>query len=573
VRLVTTKHSRFCGTTGVVHLGSWCVEDLDSDNGCLKFLPLRKTTVDEKLEASSEVNRIVESIFPDLVSNLNVYHGVKKSNRYWRIVIGRWLFGFADVVYQRDRLIQRALAEFPITESEGLAISDMQLVGDCTQDYLSQLVSQEWNSALFGKLLSSRGVSVDWQEVATKKDQPEIYENGATIDGYAKWKLYGFLSSRSRIAIADPYLIRSKQILLSMRTRSIPLRVRRAPLRTDSFDEYGRNQLKILKNDVEATEQIIRQLLPMHLPRSVIELYKSLSDTRTWAGYPESPQLIFTANAHHSSDHFTIWTAEKVESGAELVISQHGGLYGESQIRTRHEEHEISIADKYLTWGWDDRCHQNVMPIPSLIGLGIKVRHPTAVKKRLLVIVADATLRFSRNPWDSSFDRAAYLLTLRNLAKRLSEVATSEVVVRLHHSQSKFDIDNTSDFLDLPNVLIDNGNSSMKKLMNQARLAVVTTFGTTFGENLLREIPTIMCVSPITFPPRQEFVSLYMQLEDAKILFWDSDQACEFVQSIWPNLDTWWKTDQVQHAISAYKQNFFCTVRSPIKKIAQVLNS
>lgn len=570
MRLVTTKYSRFCGTSDVLHLGRWCAEDYLSTDDSWKFLPTRKVSVDQKLATSLEVSQIVERILPDLSDGLNAYHGIKRSHRYWRIILGRWLLGFADVVYQRNQLIERALAEFPISDSDGLVVPDYEMVGDCTQDYLSQLVSQEWNSALFAKLLVEKGIRVGLS--VNPVHDSRLYPIGDVVwNQSALGTLYGLASRRSQIAIADPYIKRSRQFELALRTKSMPIRVCRKPLRTTRFDERGRNQFELVKSSDAPIESLIRGLLPLHLPRSVVESYERLSDANTWCGYPESPQSIFTANAHHSSDHFAIWAAEKVENGAELLISQHGGLYGESEIRTRHEEHELSIASKYLTWGWNDTRHRNIIPIPCLIGIGRKARKRSVSRQRSLVVVTDATFRFSRYSWDNTYERSQYITTLQQVVCELSANLKDEVVVRLHHSHADFDVDNASFFDSLTDVQIDDGRSSIDKLMNVARLAVVTTFGTTFGENIFRNTPTILCVNAEVYPPRDEFLDVYRNLESAKVLFWNPNEMCNFVLSKWPKIDEWWNSERVKNAVSTYQEHFFCPVPTPIKQLARTL--
>ncbi|NBV95886.1 MAG: hypothetical protein EBR90_03735, partial [Actinobacteria bacterium] len=160
MKLVTTKYSRFCGSTSALHLGEWCLEEHPAEGDNLIFLPKRIVSVREKIQTASECLQIAKSIFPDVVQNLNNYHGISKSHSYWKIILGLWLQNFVDVVFQRDALIRRALSEFPIYSADGIEINHPMLVADCTQDYLPQLVSQEWNSALFSEILNFRGVRV-----------------------------------------------------------------------------------------------------------------------------------------------------------------------------------------------------------------------------------------------------------------------------------------------------------------------------------------------------------------------------------------------------------------------------
>jgi putative transferase (TIGR04331 family) len=556
----------------VVHLGKWCTEGLENVNNDCTYLSEEEVSVLQKVNASTDVQNVVERVFPDLVDGLNAYHNKTHSSRYWRIILGRWLYGFVDVVYQRLNLIERALNEFEISVSDGICADPKDLVADCTQDYLRQLVSQPWNSALFCEIL--KACEVPCEEISsTESWKPRDFVNREVRQRSVFSSLYGMFSARSRIAIADPYVSRLSQMLLAISTRSLPLRVERAHLRSGTFDSSGR---KLLVNQIETRdrlENLVRVLLPKHLPRSVVELFISLTSQESWIGYPKEPRGIFTANAHHSSDHFTIWIAEKVEAGAPLALSQHGGLYGESLIRSRHEEHEVSVADRYLTWGWDDGKHDNLYPIPSLIGMGVRPRARREHKQRNVVVVTDATARFSRYAWDTSRDRTEYISRVRSIVQNLTRTLPDPVVLRLHHAHEDFDISNVRHYGELGKIRIDNGEEPMSEILATTRLLITTTLGTTFGESVARDIPTIICVDPVVYPEREEFRNYFAHLRSVGAYFNDPSKMCTFIESIWPNVYEWWESESVQSAVDQFRSNFFRRSDHPIRELTAVLRS
>ena len=49
------------------------------------------------------------------------------------------------------------------------------------------------------------------------------------------------------------------------------------------------------------------------------------------------------------------YVASLIENKKSVFIyAQHGGTYGLAKINW-HEKFEISVADKYLTWGWQNK--------------------------------------------------------------------------------------------------------------------------------------------------------------------------------------------------------------------------
>ena len=570
VKLVTTSCSKYVGSPDAVHLGRWCIEGI-ADSGSFRFVDEEEVSVSKKISVSSEVQVIVERILPDVVSGLNHYHGLQKSSRYWRIILGRWLYGFSDVVYQRVKLLERALNSYSISESDGVHASASELVADCTQDYLRQLTSQSWNSALFRQLLES--LEIQCQKLDYRSGWKG--ENEKPLRGphmpHPKRTLYGLGVAKSQIAIADPYLSRLPQLLLTMRTLSMPIRVQRVPIRSDKFDLSGRLKIMPFTNSDDSVECLIRELLPLHLPRSVIEHFSLLNSELAWVNYPKNPKVIFTANAHHSSDDFVIWAAEQVERGTPFVLSQHGGLYGESRIRSRHEEHEVSVADRYLTWGWDDGKHNTVVTIPSLTGIGMRRRKSNPRKQSDIVIVADATLRFSRYAWDISRDRTEYISRVKTISRELSSRFDNRVVLRLHHAHQVFDAADHYFEPTFKGLRIDNGTSKLSKVLSTAGLTIITTLGSTFGENVFRDIPTIICIDPVMYPERDEFRPLFVNLRKVGVMFNDPIAMCTFVEEMWPNVVDWWKSTSVQNAVLNYQANFFKKSGAPILKLARAL--
>lgn len=572
LKLAATNCSRHAGDQRTLHLGSWCLESGGRTQSALQVYAPDNVSVEEKLRLSTEASIVVQKIFPELTSGLNQYHGVSHSERYWRIILERWLHGFVDVVLQRTRLIEDVLSKYDIEGSDHCDLTTSQLVADCTQDYLPQLLSQQWNCALFGEILRMKKVNQDtheqgktWQPDIERKQQESPTRNLASF-------VQGWLGHRSSIAISDSYLKGRHLAYLMWMTKSVQLRVNRELIRSHDFDESGRDHLLSTKAGKDGSlEAIVRTLLPNHVPRSVLESYERLSDHATWKNYPVNPRLVFTANTIHSSDHYAIWTAEVVESGAELVIAQHGGLYGESIIRSRHEEYEVSIADRYLTWGWDDGRHSKIRQIPSLTNIGRRKRSTFGRTRKDVVVVTDATSRFSRYAWDTSSDRSRYINSIREILPGLIERLHEPIIVRLHHGNNRYDVDNRCHYADIPSVVFDDGSASIAKLVNRARLVVVTTLGTTFGECVCRGIPTIICVDPLIYPVRSEFEHLFERLHDVGIFHTTTASLMKQLDLIGSEIEDWWESHSVQSALMEFGNNFFKASKRPVREILAAL--
>ena len=57
----------------------------------------------------------------------------------------------------------------------------------------------------------------------------------------------------------------------------------------------------------------------------------------------------------------SFYCAIKREEGSKLILSQHGGCYGQYD-RHWNENFEIKISNKFLTYGWEN-LEYNVYPV------------------------------------------------------------------------------------------------------------------------------------------------------------------------------------------------------------------
>ena len=99
------------------------------DESCLKFEArhvwenldsaiTQSLCFDQKTDdADYEVRiQLYKSIFPDVISFLNNYHGVTHSDRYWRIVIDHWTMRTINLIQMRYKKIEKSLASNLVNE-------------------------------------------------------------------------------------------------------------------------------------------------------------------------------------------------------------------------------------------------------------------------------------------------------------------------------------------------------------------------------------------------------------------------------------------------------------------------
>lgn len=311
--------------------------------------------------------------------------------------------------------------------------------------------------------------------------------------------------------------------------------------------------MTLSRNSSNPLECFLRENLTRWIPMAWVEDFKNLTDPKNANIFPRSPRTIFTANAHLSNDHFIIWAATQLESGSRLVFSQHGGLYGEGEVRSRNEEHELDIADKYLTWGWRDVDRPNIEI----------ARCQLATKPRKfcnsvggLLLVMDTTFRYSRYSWETRAERDLYLESSSSLLSRLPQFIREKTVVRLHHDHDRYDDGHESFFDGIPDIKMDDYSRPITKAIKISRLVLVTTLSTTFIENIWSNTPTVIFAHPSIYEIRTEFRDVFEDLASVGVFHESHIAAAEFVGKIWDSVESWWVSDSVKRAVKRYGEMF-----------------
>ena len=87
---------------------------------------------------------------------MNAAHRIDFGERYWRILIGLWLFHFVHVVYDRWMHLREALRRYPGLETIVLARGSFRTPGD-THEAVPWSCEDTYNLQLYSELLGVMG--------------------------------------------------------------------------------------------------------------------------------------------------------------------------------------------------------------------------------------------------------------------------------------------------------------------------------------------------------------------------------------------------------------------------------
>lgn len=563
----------------ILFLGEWCKlyeRRHVWENLSHSVLPYHWDDRDKLNRDFHYLDDVYERYLGLLAEILNGLHKTSHSKRYWRIIIGPWLFYFIEILFDRFESIRVAAESGNVTETWIPEASSHIPPPRDFNDFFSQAIDDPYNQLLFGHIIRKTG-GLPYRTMQTDGLLTSLRSPVPTIS----WKKKIFLSLLSRYHAALPerwnryvfvhaYLRWRDLCLLQIKLGEPPRFYPTTEMNLPDPKEDGKLRKRIeLKAGENAFERLLDELIPSQLPLLYVEGYE---DFRREAGrhFPPKPRLIFTANAAIGLETFKFWAAEKTEDGAKLVLAQHGGHHGMGQI-SAELKHEISVCDRYFTWGWKEDGSLKTKPMPS--GMLSKLVKKAKPKKDGFILWVMMTVpRYSY--WLYSVpvgpQMLSYLEDQRRLFYALSEEAKEAILIKPYMKDFGWhDRQRLKDLI--PGARQHEGRELMYHLLRGSRLVICTYNATTYLETFVADFPTVIFWNPAHWELRPQVKPYFELLERAGILHFNPQSAARKVNEVFVDPLGWWQSPEVQAAKNDFCRKFARTDPHWISAWAQEL--
>lgn len=499
------------------------------------------------------LQNLYEELLVEVRAQLNALHCVDHSVRYWRILLGPWLGYFIQMLFDRWVMVRQAIRDYDIVGARVMWDNGRHVVPQDMESFHALFISDAWNEAICGELLVWMGVPCELASGGTGALLSPLQNNSGDRIGFkrklkntlarAADALSGLVCAEREFFFIASYLPTKQRILLELKLGQLPKRWRLVRVPPSLADHASREEQVVAPDDIHDFPSVARAMIQRHIPTAYREGYNSLVATTRKLPWPKFPKAIFTSNSYSADDVFKAWAAEKVETGVPLVIGQHGGNYGMARWNFA-EEHQIAIADRFLTWGWSKSDQQKLIPVGNVKGFGSKVEFD---KQGVALLVEMSMPRASyhlysvpvAHQWLDYFeDQSRFVLAL---PPELRE----QLLVRLYPQdygwcqkqrwQTRF-----------PLIRLDDGSQPMAALFNRSRLYISTYNATTYLESLSLNIPTIMFWNPLHWELRDSAIPALEKLKSVGIFHETPESAARHMAQIWDNVDAWWQSESIQ---------------------------
>lgn len=503
--------------------------------------------VNQLEDIHKEVKFATKILLNQIKKIYNKKFNLNENERYYKIIIGRWLYHFINNIYENLVLIKNEKKRNSdiLTQTSDF---DYELSRNSDSYY-----QKSYSSHLFKNKMLSSIINLD-------NDFKKIRIGGKSKKSfYKKFKekikpLFGktlLLMNRiflnDLILVVDPYypkgyFINSIWFFLKSKGKIVhqEFNLKESNRNLDYLLRYNFDSLMI-KSDNELLNISSRNLFKF-IPICYLEQFMELRNkAEEWHLKNINCNRFFTANSIHSNELFKFLVASNQK--IPLSIVQHGQGYGTWKTISA-EEYEKSLADKYYTWGWGD----------------LKLPHPKLLKCKTIHYKNNDRIIFT---FPSITIYSGLLETIHlHLIKKHKIIEDSNTVVNELLSEIKDCLvkrelkqDNLTT-LHLNDGLREDKIKDFHTSLYNSKIHLTNHFGTPFLESISMNIPTVLFLSNFKDYLRDEVIDIFLELKDANIIFDNPKLASTHINKYYDSIDDWWLKDSTQQIITKFKSKF-----------------
>jgi len=541
----------------IIFLGEWC--NSYSQKDAYKFQVKKSVSYHwnnrKKLKQDYKIiQKHYKYLLKKLTIILNNIHKVKKQERYWNILIGPWLFRLLTIYFDRYIQIKKIIEKNPNLRAISIKSDPYKFTPNDTQEFVDLCIDDPFNESICAEILKELRVNIQYKRPSFKRESKKNKntENRPFINllqNISRWIPY-ILYKNNKIVTEAIYLKKRHEIFLNILLGQIPQKLNFGTIPALKANLTMRNKLKTACRFRGRFTHRFGNIIHKYFPKIFLEGFVCQKNKLDSSYLPLMPKVIFTCNSHWYNDSFKMWAAEKIQYGAKLVIGQHGGFYGLAEWGSQ-EEHELKIADAYISWGWKSRRHK-IHP------LGILTRQDENIRPNSnggIVLIQNQIRRFpylNRSSPICSEDWNPYFRDLVKFKNNLSLDICNNLTIRPFFCKPQNEDLQWKE--EWPQVRFDNSKTRISKYITNYRVAVITYQGTPLNELMYMNFPHIIMWDPHFWELRPEAKSVFQMLKKAGLFFDNPQKAAEKINLIWGSVNEWWFSRQVQRA-----RKIFCT--------------
>jgi len=518
-----------------VALGPWCFYKREHVYPNWAELPLCAPFADPQHRAnrSNEAIQAANALLDELWPEMNARHGYSYSRQFWHIILMNWLI---HLVMSTWRVWDTVSSFIEDNRDEKFTVcitkQDFEFKFENTLDFMLSLFGDSLFRSWLITEVTLRLIPNDWPI--------EYVERNLTAPSHNSLPPMELDQSWSPLG-RDTGIPSRLRILLELYIRMLPRR-RKQPDRHPSGMGFPQAMpLELVRLLEELRQRTMPRTLAHDIPK-MREAFKSLPF--------KSGRLRLTAPTYHI-DHNNFKNALASEAGERIVMLQHGGTYGWARTISMTGELEF-WHDTFASWGFKtyDNYKARFRPLPPPFIGRMCGRYAPQDDRMILV---GASMYGLNARIDNYPDLSPYRKRKRIFIDALSPELRSHLAYRGYEHHDTFDDGKYLRHF-YPDLELVQGE--LRPQLLEAKLIVQDHHSTTLSMTLGANIPTIGIWDETAWPLGKDAKPFFDRLKAAKITFDDPTEAARHIESIWPDVQGWWNSPEVQDARKAWARQY-----------------
>lgn len=566
--VLTSDHPNWSPDDHVVLLGPWCLQKPHEGipksirpAASFSLLPFHWDDREKLHRDYDYLKELHASLLSILSVELNRIHKTGHSRRYWQILLDPWLMAYVGVMFDRWETMRIAM--------EGRRFFCVNTIADertekshyfSFEDYTSKIMTDEENETLFLDIIRReypdriRWITANSNSLQEKPAASPPVKDSVSLRSLL-FKIAELLNPFvQRIASRNKYVFHKtlfdpiSLFRLSISLGEVPVflhpELELDGVEIEKMQQASNENFRDFHLSLEpgnAFESYLASRLQDDLPECVLESYEPLRSRLSSAA---TPKVILTGQSHWMNPLAKTWIAECTERGTKLLILEHGGSFPAREELFNFEE---DISDSKGTWFTPYHPkHRQVPPSKLVRSRCIAGPDNSFIRKRkYCLIVGNEYPRYvNRVIFYPMADQCLRSFSMVNEMIRLfSDSVTEATRIRPYHVDCGWNT--KSLYSEVHGVDKIHSKGSLKKEFVKARLIICTYPETTFTEAMISGVPTILMYPHECYERNPVAYALIKQLKEAKIIFYDAEEAAVHINKCWDNPLIWWESNLV----------------------------
>ena len=555
--LILIKRDNVLKKTNKYYLGAWCLHQHEKFSSRMVKYPWddRETMYKDFRTIKRYIHKY-EKIFTKV---LNKIHKTSHSYLFWKVQLYPWL-GYTIISFFHSFRMYQSL-NYKNTKWKAVAtnINILDLAPGSSKDFISHFLNDDWNSYIFGKTMEHfSNCHVIWKnrdyELIVGNNGHNVFKNFLLKTAKRLKILFRIINRKKNFFLYQDYLPKGEKLKIDLYlNRKICPDFPTESLTRIKPNEKARNELanKIKNNSKNCFDIILQKnlftLFPTHLLENFLELKRCVAHST----FPALPKLILTSIGQAYDDPFKYYYGSQPAHVKRFIVS-HGG-YGVARY-CYDEDHDISICDKYLTWGWKFKKKQVKLGIQKTLNKKISANKNGGL---LFLAITTPKINYTLDSCPRAGQNLSEIGNHIKFFKRIDVEIQKSFTVRAfeHGDQWLYNRRWLRSKLALyPKIM--GTEKSFYKVIKNFRIAVVTWNATVVRELFSLDFPSLLIWDNTKYETHSGASEIYKNLVKANILFYNPLQAADFLNSIWSNIDSWWFNPKTRNARQTFCDTF-----------------